>query len=65
MNADESFSIPNRCEQRFFPARAHGRGIVGACIGQIPSREEEERVVLTQISIEHTPILRSDHIETV
>jgi hypothetical protein len=65
MNADKSFSVPNRCEQRFLPAGAHGRGVVGACLGQIPSGEEEECVVLTQIAIEHAPILRSYNIETV
>jgi hypothetical protein len=65
MNADKSSSVPNRCEQRFLPAGAHGRGVVGACLGQIPSGEEEECVVLTQIAIEHAPILRSYNIETV
>jgi hypothetical protein len=36
-----------------------------ACLDQNPSREEEECVVLTQIAIEHAPILRSEDIETV
>ena len=40
-------------------------GYCRACLDQNPSREEEECVVLTQIAIEHAPILRGYNIETV
>jgi hypothetical protein len=40
-------------------------GYCRACLDQNPNREEEECVVLTQIAIEHAPILRSDDIKTV
>jgi hypothetical protein len=65
MNAEESLSTPDRGEQRFFPSRAHGRGVIGACLSQIPSREEQESLVLSQITIEYGAILRGDDVETV
>jgi hypothetical protein len=45
--------------------RAHGRSVISSGLGQIPSREEEECVVLGQIAIEDVPILRGDDVETV
>jgi hypothetical protein len=45
--------------------RAHGRVLVGADLGQIPSREEEKCVVLSQIAVEDAPILRGDDLEVL
>jgi hypothetical protein len=62
MNAENPF--PSLRAMRLSRARSWP-GCCRACLDQIPSREEEECVVLTQVAIEHAPILRSDDIETV
>ena len=65
MDPDKPRSGPDRSEQRLFPLRAHGWGIVSADLSQIPSREEEECVVLSQVAVEDVPILRSNDVEAV
>src|SRR5262245_2599065 len=65
VHADESLSVAYRGEKRLFPRRAHGGHLVGAGLDQISRREEEESIVLSQIAVEHAPILRGDDLESV
>ena len=65
MHADESFSFADREEKGLLPPRTHGRHLVDAGLGQIPRREEEESIVLSQIAVKNSPILRCDDLEVV
>src|SRR5438105_6455921 len=65
VDPDEALAGPYRGDERLLPRRAHGRMPVSTGLGQVPGREEEERIGLGKVAVKGASILRDDDPEAV